>query len=64
MMLRVGAGGIAVEVESSSQYFVSFVAMQQIAAEEQSGKMESDMEVCTKQRYVIKFLHAEKNCTR
>jgi hypothetical protein len=34
--------------------------MQQIAAEEQSGKMASDMEVLTKQRCGFEFLHVEK----
>jgi hypothetical protein len=34
--------------------------MQQIAAEEQSGRMASDMKVGTKQRCVIEFLHTEK----
>jgi len=31
-----------------------------MAAEGQSDKMVSDMEVCMKQRCVIEFLHAEK----
>ena len=35
-----------------------------MAAEGQSDKMVSDMEVCMKQRCVIEFLHAEKNCAR
>ena len=37
--------------------------MWQMAAEGQSDKMASDMEVCMKQRCVIEFLHAEKNGT-
>ena len=37
-----------------------FIAVQQMAAEGQSDKMVSDMEVRMKQRCVIKFLHAEK----
>jgi hypothetical protein len=37
-----------------------FVAERQIAVEEQSVKMASDMEVLTKQRCVTEFLHAEK----
>ena len=37
-----------------------FVAVQQMAAEGQSGKMVSDAEVHVKQRYVIEFLHVEK----
>ena len=35
--------------------------MQQTAAEEQPDKMTADTEVCMKQRWVIEFLHAEKN---
>ena len=38
----------------------NFVTMQQIAAEEQSDNMASDMEVPTNQKYVIDFLRAEK----
>jgi hypothetical protein len=34
--------------------------VRQIAAEEQSGKMGSDMEVHTKQKCVIEFHHAEE----
>jgi hypothetical protein len=34
--------------------------VQQIAAEVQSGKMSSDMEVHTKEMCVTEFLHAEK----
>jgi hypothetical protein len=39
---------MAVEVELFRQRFVSSVAVRQIAAREQSGKMASDMEVRTK----------------
>ena len=39
---------------------LNFVAVQQMTAEGQSGKMVSDMEVRMKQRCVIEFLHAEK----
>ena len=35
--------------------------MWQLAAEGQSDKMVSDMEVCMKQGYGIEFLYAEKN---
>jgi len=38
----------------------TFVAMRQMAAEGQSDKMASDMEVRMKQRCVIEFLHAER----
>ena len=37
-----------------------FIALWQIAAEEQSDKMTSDMEVHMKQKCVIELLHAEK----
>jgi hypothetical protein len=45
-------GDMAVEVEPSRQYSVIlyFVAMRQVAAERQSNKMASDMEVRMKQR--------------
>jgi hypothetical protein len=42
---------------------VSFVAVQQIVAGEQSGKMVPDMAVSMKQMCVTEFLHAEKICT-
>ena len=41
-----------------------FATVQQMAAEGQSDKMASDMEVRMKQRCVIEFLHAEKNFTQ
>jgi hypothetical protein len=59
-MLVVDVGSMAVEVEPSCEHFVSFVAMWQIAAEEQSSKMVSDMEVGKTQRFVIEFLHVER----
>jgi hypothetical protein len=59
-MLEVDAGGIAVEVEPPCQWFVCFVATWWTAAEEQPGKMASDMEVNKKQRCVTEFLYAEK----
>ena len=34
--------------------------MEQTAAEGQSDKVASDMEVCMKQRFITEFLHAEK----
>jgi hypothetical protein len=55
---------MAVEVDPSRQYSGNFVAMRQMAAEGQSDKMASDMEVRMKQRCVTEFLHAEKNCTQ
>jgi hypothetical protein len=52
---------MTVEVEPSCLKCVSSVAVQQMAAEEQSRKMASHMEVCMKQRCVTEFLHAEEN---
>ena len=51
---------MAVEVEPSSQYPLHFVAVGQMAIEEQSDKIVSDMEVCMKQKWVTEFLHVEK----
>lgn len=34
-----------------------------MTAEGQTGKMDSDVEVCTEQRYVLELLHVEKNST-
>ena len=39
------------------------IAVEEMAAEQQSDRMVSDMEVQMKQRGVTKFLHAEKNGT-
>ena len=59
-MPEVDVCGMPVEVEPSYQYPLHFVAVGQMAIEEQSDKIVSDMEVCMKQRYVTEFLHAEK----
>ena len=40
-----------------------YIFLWQMAAEGQSDKMVFDMEVHIKQRCVIEFLHAEKNCS-
>ena len=40
-----------------------FAVVRQMAAEGQSDRMVSDMEVCIKQMCVTELLHAEKNCT-
>jgi hypothetical protein len=48
--LEADAGYMAAEDEPSRQWFVSFVAVRQIAGEEQFGKMASDLEVNTMQR--------------
>ena len=50
---------MAGEVEPSHQYSIRFVAVQQMAAEGQSDKMASGVEVNMEQRCVIEFLHAE-----
>jgi hypothetical protein len=57
--LEADAGGMAVEVESARQTFVSFVAVRQIREEEHSGKIASDEEVHTKQRCAVEILHGE-----
>jgi hypothetical protein len=57
-MLETDADGMAVEVDNSCKGFITFVAMQQITAEDQSGKLVSDMEVHTKQRCITEFLYA------
>jgi hypothetical protein len=46
--LEVEAGGMTVEVEPSCLKCVSSVAVRQMAAEEQSRKLASHMEVCMK----------------
>ena len=43
------------------QYSIIFCCVWQMAAEAQSDKMTSNVEVHMKQRCVIEFLHAEKN---
>ena len=50
-------GGMAVEAELSHQFSITFRCQ---AAEAQSDKMTSDMEMHMKQRGVTEFLHAEK----
>jgi hypothetical protein len=40
--LEADATGMAVEAKPSCHYFLSFVGVRQIAAEEHSGKMASD----------------------
>ena len=60
VMSEADVGGMAVEIEPSSQYSVALV---QIKAEGQSDRMASDMEVKMKEKCNIEFLQAEKNCT-
>jgi len=45
-------GNVAVEVEPSRQYFLNFVAVQQMTAEGQSDKLISNMEVRMKRKGV------------
>ena len=49
-MSEADVGVMAAEVEPSHQYPITFVAVQQMAAEGQSDKMTSDMQVCLKQK--------------
>ena len=53
-------GGVAVEAEPSPHIPFCFVAMWQMAAEGQSDKMVSDLEVWMKQRSDTEFLRVEK----
>ena len=59
MTLEVDVRGMAVEVEPSRQYSITFCC-RVMAAEEQSDRMVSDIKVCMKQRCVTEFLHVEK----
>jgi len=58
MTSEADVGGMAVEVETSCQYSITFCCC--VAAEEQSNRMVSDIEVSMKQRCVIEFFYAEK----
>ena len=59
MTLEVDVGGMAVEVAPSHQYSLIFnIVMWEMAAERQSDRMASDMEVCMQQRCVA---HCGKN---
>ena len=44
----------------STDTVLQFVAVQQVAAEGQSDRMASGIEVCMKRRYGIEFLYAKK----
>jgi len=54
---------VAVEVEPSHCIPLPFVAVQNVAAEGQSDRMASDMEMQRKQRCVTEFFHGEKHGT-
>jgi len=59
-MSEVDIGGMAVEVEPSLQYSIKCCChVTQMAAEGQSDKMASDMEVQIKQRGRTEFLHVK-----
>jgi len=53
-------GHMAVEVEPSCQYSITFCCVWQKAAEGQCDEMASDAEVHTEQRCVTEFLHADE----
>jgi hypothetical protein len=55
--LEANAGDMTV-ILNLPAHSLSAVDVRQIAAEDRSGKMASDMEVSTKQKYAIEFLHA------
>jgi len=56
-------GGMAVEVEPSSQYSIACCCCVIDGSRGALTKMPSDMEVCEKQRCVPEFLHVGKNST-
>ena len=55
-MSETDVGGMAVEVEPSHQYSITYCCGCQVAADRQSDKMASNVEVCMKQRCGIEFL--------
>ena len=56
----IDVGGITIEAQPSANILLHVVAVWQVAAEGQSDRKVSNMEVCVKQRCGIYFLHAEK----
>jgi len=56
-------GGVAIEAILTNILLLFFFCCEQMAAERQSDRIASDMEVCIKQRCGTEFLHAEKNGT-
>ena len=60
MTSEADVGGTAVLVEPSTNISLYFVAVWWMAAEGQSDRMASEMEVCVKQRCGTEFLCAEK----
>ena len=58
---EVDVGGVAVEAEPSRDSILLYlVAVRQMAAEGQSDKMASDVEMYMKKRYGIEFFRVEK----
>jgi len=57
MMSEVNVGGMAVEVKTYHQYPIKLFCMGQMAAEGQSDRKVSDMEVYLNQRGEDKFPH-------
>jgi len=57
MASRVDVGVMAVEVGPSHQYLIAFCCCM---TDGSRGAVASGIEVCTKQRIIIGFLHAEK----
>lgn len=53
-------GGMLVEAEPSHKYLLHVVVMQQMAAEVQSDKMLSDMEIHMKQTCAVEFFRVDK----
>ena len=60
MTSEVDAGGMAVEVEHSHQYFITFCCCVTDGSSGQSVRMVSDMEAWIEQRCGMEFLHADK----
>jgi len=56
----VNTSSMAAEGQPSTNIPLHFVAVQQMAAEWQSDRKVSDMEVCMKKRCVTEFLHVEE----
>lgn len=55
-----GCWWYGVDVVSSTNTPINFVAMQHMEKEGQSDKTASDIEMCMNQRCVIQFLHVER----
>jgi len=60
VMSKVNVGSKAIQLKLPTTVLLHFVAVWQMAAEEQSDTTASDMEVCRKQRCGTEFLHVDK----